>query len=77
MAVFLLRGAHGSSYTPPPVGSSTGFSDVATTHWAAAWIKQLAAEGVTSGCGGGKYCPNSLVTRAEMAVFIVKVFNLK
>lgn len=77
MAVFLLRGAHGSSYAPPAVGSSTGFSDVPTTHWAAAWIKQLAAEGVTSGCGGGKYCPNSLVTRAEMAVFIVKVFNLK
>ena len=76
MAVFLLKGIHGSSYTPPAVGVSTGFADVATDYWAAAWIKQLAAEGVTSGCGGGNYCPNDSVTRAQMAVFLVRAFNL-
>jgi len=32
MAVFLLKGKHGSSYTPPPVGTSTGFSDVSIYH---------------------------------------------
>ena len=31
MAVFLERGIHGSAYTPPPVGASTGFGDVLTT----------------------------------------------
>jgi hypothetical protein len=76
MAVFLLRSEHGSSYTPPAVGSSTGFGDVPTTYWAAAWIKQLVTEGITSGCGGGNYCPESPVTRAEMAVFLVRTFNL-
>ncbi|PKN90494.1 MAG: hypothetical protein CVU44_23715, partial [Chloroflexi bacterium HGW-Chloroflexi-6] len=45
MAVFLLKGIHGSSYAPPLVGDSTGFNDVPVTHWAAAWVKQLAAEG--------------------------------
>ena len=72
MAVFLLKGKHGSSYQPPAVGASTGFNDVATTHWAAAWIKQLAVESITAGCGNGNYCPNAPVTRAEMAVFLLK-----
>ena len=72
MAVFLLKGIHGRSYIPPAVGGSTGFADVATTHWAAAWIKQLAVEGITSGCGGVNYCPEGNVTRAQMAVFLLK-----
>ncbi|PKN94694.1 MAG: hypothetical protein CVU44_02475 [Chloroflexi bacterium HGW-Chloroflexi-6] len=75
MAVFLLKSMHGKSYTPPLVGGSTGFGDVATSHWAAKWIKQLAAEGITSGCGGGNYCPEAPVTRAQMAVFLLKAKN--
>jgi hypothetical protein len=76
MAVFLLRAGHGSGYTPPPVGAGTGFADVSPGYWAAAWIKQLAAEGITGGCGGGNYCPDNPVTRAEMAIFLVRTFNL-
>jgi len=72
MAVFLLKGIHGSSYTPPAVGASTGFTDVATDYWAAAWIKQLAAEGITGGCGTGVYCPDATVTRAQMAIFLLR-----
>ena len=72
MAVFLERGIHGSSYTPPAVGSSTGFGDVPLDYWAAAWIKQLAADGITSGCGGGNYCPEEAVNRAQMAVFLLR-----
>ncbi|MBK9206872.1 MAG: S-layer homology domain-containing protein [Anaerolineales bacterium] len=71
MAVFLLKGIHGSTYIPPVVGSDTGFADVAADHWAAAWIKQLAAEGITSGCGAGNYCPENSVTRAQMAIFLL------
>jgi hypothetical protein len=72
MAVFLLKGIHGRTFTPPAVGGSTGFADVATNHWAAAWIKQLAVEGITGGCGGGNYCPEGNVTSAQMAVFLLK-----
>jgi hypothetical protein len=72
MAVFLLKGEHGSSYTPPLVGASTGFNDVPVGHWAAAWIKQLAAEGITAGCGGGNFCPDTPVSRDQMAVFLLK-----
>ena len=71
MAIFLLRGMHGSAYTPPSA-TGTVFSDVGTGTFGAAWIEQLAAEGITSGCGGGKYCPTATVTRAQMAVFLVR-----
>ena len=74
MAVFLLKAEHGSSYTPP---KATGvFSDVPIDYWAADWVEQLASEGITGGCGTGIYCPEDSVTRAQMAVFLVKTFNL-
>ena len=76
MAIFLLRSKYGASYSPPAVGDSTGFSDVSTGYWAGAWIKQLVMEGITAGCGVGTYCPESPVTRAQMAVFLVRTFNL-
>jgi S-layer homology domain len=76
MAVFLLRSTYGVAYTPPAVGASTGFRDVFPNYWAAAWIKQLVAEGITTGCGNVNYCPEALVTRAQMAVFLVRTFNL-
>jgi serine protease len=76
MAVFLLRSKYGPSYAPPGAGASTGFGDVQPDYWAAAWIKQLVTEGITTGCGNGNYCPENPVTRAQMAVFLVRSFNL-
>ena len=76
MAIFLLRSKYGASYRPPGVDGNTGFTDVEPGYWAAAWIKQLVAEGITAGCGNGNYCPASQVTRAQMAVFLVRAFNL-
>lgn len=74
MSVFLLVGINGTSYNPP---AATGvFSDVPTNYWAAKWIEAMASEGITGGCGGGKFCPDAYVTRAQMAVFLVTGFNL-
>ncbi len=75
MAAFLLRAKHGSSYVPP-AASGAVFNDVPASYWAAGWIEQLATEGITSGCGPNQYCPDATVTRAEMAVFIQRAFNL-
>jgi len=70
MAVFLLKSEHGSAFAPPPC---TGvFPDVACPSTFADWIEQLAAEGITGGCGGGNYCPDNPVTRQQMAVFLLK-----
>jgi hypothetical protein len=76
MAVFLLRSEHGATYTPP-AASGTMFADVPASYWAAEWIEQLAAEGITGGCGGVNYCPNGSITRAQMAVLLVRTFNLQ
>jgi hypothetical protein len=72
MAVFLLRSRRGLCYTPPPPTGAV-FGDVSTGTFAAAWIEALAAAQVTSGCGGGNYCPDAGVTREQMAVFILRM----
>jgi IPT/TIG domain/Right handed beta helix region/S-layer homology domain len=75
MAAFLLKAEHGSTYLPP---SCTGvFTDVACPSQFAAWIEQLATEQITGGCGGGAYCPLNPNTRGQMAVFLVKTFELR
>ncbi len=74
MAVFLLKASHGAAYEPPPAAGV--FVDVPPQSPFAPWIEQLAAEGVTAGCGGGYYCPANPVTRGQMAVFLTKTFGL-
>ena len=71
MAIFILRGIHGGAYTPP-AATGTVFSDVPLGSFADAWIEQLALEGVTGGCGGGNYCPDQTITRAQMAIFLLR-----
>jgi hypothetical protein len=70
MAVFLLKAEHGLCYTPPPCAGA--FPDVPCPSTFANWIEALAAEGITTGCGGGLFCPENLVTRRQMAVFLLK-----
>jgi len=74
MAIFLLRSKYGAEYMPPPATGAV-FGDIPSGHWAAAWIEQLATEGVTGGCGGGNYCPNTLITRDQMAVFLLRAIH--
>ena len=74
MHVFLLRARYGAGYSPP---AATGiFNDVDMSHRAVHWIEQLAAEGIAAGCGNGNYCPEAPVTRAQVAVFPVRAFEL-
>jgi hypothetical protein len=69
-AVFVLLGEHGTGYTPPP---ATGlFNDVPASSPFAPFIEQLVAENITAGCGGGNFCLNDPVTRAQAAVFLLK-----
>jgi uncharacterized protein (DUF1800 family) len=76
MAVFLLRAEHGASYVPPGA-TGTVFGDVHIGDFAADWIEQLHAEGITGGCQVSPplFCPNNSVTRQEMAVFLLKVYH--
>lgn len=39
-------------------------------------VQALVEAGVTTGCGGGNYCPNNNVTRGQMAQFLNRLGNL-
>lgn len=58
--------------TAPSTRAAT-FTDIAGSPFRAA-IEWLAAQGVTGGCGNGKYCPKASVTRAQMASFLVRMY---
>ena len=74
MAVWTVRVLDGTE--PAPV-SSTRFGDVDASHPFAAFIERFAELGVTQGCGDGTvYCPDSVVNRAEMAVFLSRAYDL-
>lgn len=47
------------------------FSDVPRTHWAAGWIEAMYGAGLVAGCGGGRFCPDDGLTRAQLAALIV------
>ena len=71
MAVLLLKGRFGPYYQPPPATGNV-FGDVPATAFAAAFIEDLYIRGASEGCGGGNYCPDNPVTRAEMAPLLLK-----
>lgn len=73
MAVFLSRVLGHPNGTPYTTGR---YADVPATYWAAPFIEQLYQLGITQGCGtGANYCPEQPVSRAEMAVFLVRAKN--
>ena len=77
MAVFLLKAEHGSAYAPPSCTAPGSFPDAPCPGPFTDWIEQLAAEGITGGCGGGNFCPGNPNTRGQMAVFLTKTFGLE
>jgi serine protease AprX len=54
---------------------SPSFSDVPCNHPFYGWIEKIKKQGITSGCSANLYCPDSLVTRKEMAVFLVRAMG--
>src|SRR4029453_3282097 len=74
MAVFLVRASDGPSFQPPQARGLL-FTDVACGGFGASEIEWIATEGITTGCGGGAYCGSDPVTRAQMAVFLLKTLE--
>lgn len=75
MAAFLLRGLGEFN---PPTPPSQRFSDVPPSNVFYNFIDRLAVLQITLGCTPDHlmYCPNDSVTRAQMAAFLVRAFNL-
>ena len=76
MAVWLIRAL--TDEDPPPVEDSR-FADVPADRWWAGHAELLAQLGITAGCDTAplRYCPERPVTRAEMATFLARAFNLQ
>jgi hypothetical protein len=75
MAVFLIKTFEGPSYVPAAC-TSDPFLDVPCSSPFAPWVKEIVTRGITAGCGNNNYCPNDVVNRAQMAVFMTTNFHL-
>jgi hypothetical protein len=61
--------------SPPP--DTASFGDVPTSHPFFQFVEALKASGITGGCGNGtNFCPDSPLTRGQMAVFLAKALGL-
>jgi hypothetical protein len=60
----------------PAPATATFPGDVPTSHPFFRFVEALAAAGISGGCGAGSYCPDSPVTRGQMAVFLSTALGL-
>jgi len=74
MSVFVLVAKEGPGYQPPACTTPI-FSDVPAASPYCRFIEELARRGVVSGCGAGKYCPQTPVTREQMSVFVLRTLD--
>jgi hypothetical protein len=75
MSAFIMRGL--GEFSPPTPGSQR-FNDVPPANVFYNFIDRLAVLNITLGCTADHlfYCPTDPVTRAQMAAFLVRAFNL-
>lgn len=69
MATFLAR-----ALSLPPTSRDYFTDDETNKHEAS--INRLRAAGITLGCSATRFCPNGIVTRGQMATFLVRAFDL-
>ncbi len=62
---------------PAAVFASNGFGDVPDSEIFHGDIEWMATNGITSGCGGGNYCPDDNVSRGQMAAFMKRLATKK
>jgi hypothetical protein len=74
MSVFVLVGKEGAGYLPTACGAPV-FGDVPASSPFCRFIEELSRRGVTSGCGGGNYCPTDAVTREQISVFLLHTLD--
>lgn len=76
MAVFLSRAIAGSDSAVPAGPATATFKDVPTNFWAYKYIEYLVANNYASGYADGNYRPTEKVSRAQMAAYISKGWDL-
>jgi hypothetical protein len=72
MAAFIVRALNEEANIGPSQGL---FSDVASDAWYAGYVERLADLGITTGTGPEVFAPDRIVSRAEMAAFLIRAFG--
>lgn len=67
--------ARGLELSPGPV--TPLFDDVPASHPSFAEVQAIGAAGLTMGCGGGRFCPDDSLTRAQAATFFGSALDLE
>ena len=75
MAALLVR-ATGLEPSSPGDANSATFADVASDAWFSPFVEALRVAGITTGCAPDRFCPDSAVTREQMALFLARAFKL-
>ncbi len=60
-----------------PAPASATYEDISTSHPFFNEIEQLSKAGITLGCGNNQFCPDSPVTRGQMAAFLSRALGLQ
>ena len=60
---------------PAKYGGDTGFTDVPEGMYYAPYVKWAAQYGITGGTGDGRFSPDALITRQQMAALFVRYFE--
>ena len=74
-AVWLMRSLGEDELEPI---DESRFADVDAGEWWAPYVERVAELGLTGGCSGdpGRYCPEEVVSRGELAAFLSRAFDL-
>ena len=73
--MFVTVLAHMAGVDTANYNGESAFSDVAADAYYAPFVAWAAKHGIRSGVGDGKFAPNKLINRQQMAVFFVRYFE--
>jgi hypothetical protein len=62
-------------FTPVACQGSPPFSDLTVGHPYCAWIQRAGQDEIATGCGGGRYCPDGPLTRAQAALHLERAMR--
>lgn len=72
----LYQALAAGGFEPPPCEPGEEmFDDVPASNLFCSWIEELARRGVTGGCDADNYCPGDPLSRAQMAIFVVRAIE--
>lgn len=67
--MFIIRALFGDEFAYP---STPYFTDIPASHPFFPFVQKMRELGLTGGCSETQYCPDDLIARWQMAVFLIR-----